>query len=162
MTPPPAPRPLPLRWGDAATRWWVGGWLIVGGATLIAGSHETALWALAIGTGAHLAGWAVLPVEGWRRLVALPLSTLASYLLLAGPRFTFVLALTFLCWLLVRGRPLIAWLSVAPVITVAILTGNLYRHDYTRMLPALAAVGVTMVLCAWLAELITRLARRRG
>src|SRR5690606_33054320 len=91
MTPPPAapePTPLatvPLRWGDAASRWWAGCWLIVGGATLIAGSNEVALWALALGTSAHLAGWVVLPVAGWRRLLALPLSCLASYLLLAGP-----------------------------------------------------------------------------
>ena len=154
----PDPAPLvPLRWGDAATRWWAAGWLVVGGGTVIAGSNDVALWALAMGAAAHAIGWWVAPSAGWRRLVALPLSMLGSFLLLAGPRFVFVLAIPYLCWLLVRHRPAITVITVVPVIAVALVTGGMFEHDYSRMLPAVAAVFATMVLCAWLAGLMARL-----
>lgn len=163
FTPPPS-RPwaeptslLPLRWGDAATRWWAGGWLIVGGGIVIAGSNDVALWALAMGAAFHAIGWAIVPSAGWRRMVALPLSMLGSFLLLAGPRFTFVILLPYACWLLVRHRPALSWLTVIPVLAATLITGDMYQHDYSRMLPALTVIMIVIVLSAWLAGRIARL-----
>lgn len=148
---------LPLRWGDASTRWWAGGWLIVGGGTVIAGSNDVALWALAMGAAAHGVGWMIVPSAGWRRMLALPLSMLASFLLLAGPRFTFVIVIPYLCWLIARHRPVLTWLTALPVLAVTLITGDLYQHDYTRMLPALAIIMVAIVLSLWLASRLAQL-----
>ncbi|QEO09300.1 hypothetical protein [Protaetiibacter larvae] len=169
MAPVSAPTPwreptaaLPLRWGDAATRWWSGVWLAGGGGLAIAGSNTYALWVLAIGVAAHLIGWCILPSAGWRRAVAVAPSLLAMFLLLSGPRFVIVLAIPYLCWLLVRHRPALAALTVVPVVVAALLVGDATADDPRRMLSALAVVVAVMVASAWLARLIAmRLARRR-
>ncbi len=147
---------LPLRWGDHATRLWAGLWLIVGGGVSIAGSNTEALWVLAVGTAAHAAGWCVLPSAGWRRVVAVGPSTLTMWLLLAGPRFVIVLVAPYLLWLLVRHRPWLATLTAIPVVGAAVLVGDAFGQDYSRMLVALGVVGATMAGCAWLARLIAR------
>jgi hypothetical protein len=144
----------PLRWGDAATRLWAGSWLIVGGGVAIAGSNTEALWVLTIGTLAHVAGWCMLPAAGWRRTVAVAPATLTMWLLLAGPRFVIVLVVPYLLWLLVRHRSALSALTALPVAAVALLVGDVAGLDYARMLPALAVVGVTMVVGAWTARLI--------
>lgn len=150
----------PLRWGDRATRLWVGLWLIVGGGVAIAGSNTEALWVLAIGTAAHAAGWCVLPAAGWRRTLAVAPATLTMWLLLAGPRFVIVLVVPYLLWLLVRHRSLLAGLTGVPVAVVAVLVGDAFGQDYSRMLLALAIVGVAMVASDRLAQLIDRRRRR--
>ncbi|MCS0498713.1 hypothetical protein [Protaetiibacter mangrovi] len=147
---------LPLRWGDHATRLWAGSWLVVGGGVSIAGSNTEALWVLAMGTAAHVVGWCILPSAGWRRVVAVAPATLTMWLLLAGPRFLVVLALPYLLWLLVRHRPRLASLTGIGVAAVALLVGDAVGQDYSRMLPALAVVGATMVGGAWVARLIAR------
>ncbi len=161
MTSPAAPtsrraptEQLPLRWGDHATRLWAGIWLTVGGGVAIAGSNTEALWVLAMGTAAHVAGWCVLPSAGWRRVVAVGPSTLTVWLLLAGPRFVIVLVVPYLLWLLVRHRPPLAGLTAVPVAVAAILVGDAFGQDYSRMLPALAIVGATMAAGAWAARLL--------
>jgi hypothetical protein len=146
----------PLRWGDAATRLWAGSWLIVGGGVAIAGSNTEALWVLAIGTLAHVAGWCILPAAGWRRTVAVAPATLTMWLLLAGPRFVIVLVVPYLLWLLVRHRSALSALTALPVAAVALLVGDAAGLDYARMLPTLAIVGVTMVAGAWAARLVDR------
>lgn len=151
---------LPLRWGDAPTRWWTGGWLLVGGGIAIAGSNTEALWVLAIGTLAHLAGWCVLPAAGWRRTVAAGPATLTMWLLLTGPRFVFVLVVPYLLWLLVRDRSALAALTAVPVAAVALLVGDAFGQDYSRMLTALGVVGFAMIAGDWLAGLIDRRRRR--
>jgi hypothetical protein len=161
--PPPRPAGLPRvvaplpppRWGDAATRLWAGAWLIVGGGVAIAGSNTEALWVLAIGTVAHAAGWCILPAAGWRRTVAVAPATLTMWLLLAGPRFVIVLVVPYLLWLLVRHRRPLSGVTAIPVALVALLVGNAAGLDYSRMLPALAVVGVTMVAAAWAARLMS-------
>ena len=150
----------PLRWGDAPTRGWIGGWLLVGGGIAIAGSNTEALWVLALGTLAHLAGWCVLPAAGWRRTVAAGPATLTMWLLLTGPRFVFVLVVPYLLWLLVRNRSALAALTAVPVAAVALLVGDAFGQDYSRMLTALGVVGVAMVAAGWLARLIDRRRRR--
>ncbi|AYF97498.1 hypothetical protein [Protaetiibacter intestinalis] len=163
MSPPSARPPwreptaaLPLRFGHAADRLWAGAWLIVGGGLAIAGSNTFSLWVLALGTAATAIGWCVLPSAGWRRVLALGPSMLAMWLLLSGPRFVIVLVLPYLGWLLVRHRPPLAMLTAVPVAAVALLVGNVFQEDYSRMLPALAIVGVAMVAGAWGARLIAR------
>jgi len=158
---PASTRELPLRWGDHATRLWLGGWLLLGGGMAIAGSQTDSLWVLTIGTIAHVAGWCVLPAAGWRRTLAVAPGTLAMWLLLTGPRFVFVLVLPSLLWLLVRHRPPIALLTTAPVAVAAVLVGNTVGQDYSRMLPSLAIVGTTMVACAWAAAGLDRVRARR-
>lgn len=149
---------LPLRWGDSATRLWAGMWLIAGGGTAIAGSNTEALWVLAMGTIAHVAGWCILPAAGWRRAVAVAPATLTMWLLLAGPRFVIVLVVPYLLWLLVRHRRPLAGLTAVPVAVVALLVGDAFGQDYSRMLLALAIVGVTVLA----AERGARLLERRG
>lgn len=150
----------PLRWGDVPTRLWMGVWLIVGGGVAIAGSNTEALWVLAIGTLAHAAGWCLLPSAGWRRTVAVAPATLTMWLLLAGPRFVIVLVAPYLLWLLVRHRSALAALTVVPVAVLALLVGNAFGQDYSRMLAALGIVGLGMVAAGWLAQLIDRHRRR--
>lgn len=150
----------PLRWGDVPTRLWAGAWLLVGGGAAIAGSNTEALWVLAIGTVAHAAGWCLLPSAGWRRTVAVGPATLTMWLLLAGPRFVIVLVVPYLLWLLVRHRSTLAALTAVPVAMVALLVGDAFGQDYTRMLTALGIVGVAMLAAGWLAQLIDRRRRR--
>lgn len=147
---------LPLRWGDHATRLWAGIWLIVGGGVSIAGSNTEALWVLAMGTVAHVAGWCILPSAGWRRAIGVGPSTLTMWLLLAGPRFVIVLVVPYLLWLCVRHRSALSTLTAIPVAVAALGMGDVFGQDYTRMLPALAIVGVTMATGAWAARLIGR------
>lgn len=148
--------PLPLRWGDAATRRWAGGWLIVGGGMSIAGSNTEALWVLAMGTAAHVAGWCILPAAGWRRTLAVGPATLTMWLLLTGPRFVFVLVVPYLLWLLVQHRRALSLVTAIPVAVVAVLVGNVFWHDYSGMLPALAIVGLTIVAADRLARVLER------
>jgi len=164
-SPAPAPDPvpwreptslLPLRWGDAATRWWAGCWWIVGGGLAIAGSNTFSLWVLGIGTLFSVAGWCVLPSAGWRRTVAVGPAVLAMWLLLTGPRFVIVLVIPYLCWLLVRHRPWVTVFTAIPVVAIALLVGEVFGGDYSRMLEALGVVAVTMVASGWAAGLIAR------
>ncbi|MFT4028738.1 MAG: hypothetical protein QM675_02590 [Protaetiibacter sp.] len=147
---------LPLRWGDYATRLWAGGWLVVGGGLSIAGSNTVTLWLLGIATVAHIAGWCILPSDGWRRVVAVGPATLSMWLLLTGPRFVVVLVAPYLLWLLVRHRPALTALTAIPVAVAGLLVGNAFEQDYARMLPALAIVAAVAAACGWSARLIAR------
>ncbi len=150
----------PLRWGDVPTGLWAGAWLLVGGGAAVAGSNTEALGVVAVGTVAHAAGWCLLPSAGWRRTVAVGPATLTMWLLLAGPRFVIVLVVPYLLWLLVRHRSALAALTAVPVAMVALLVGDAFGQDYTRMLTALGIVGVAMLAAGWLAQLIDRRRRR--
>lgn len=149
-----------MRFGDHATRLWAAGWLIVGGGVSIAGSNTEALWVLAMGTVAHVAGWCILPSAGWRRVVAVAPATLTMWLLLAGPRFLIVLVAPYLLWLLVRHRPPVTIVTAIPVAAAALIVGDAVGQDYSRMLPALAIVAAAMAASAWAARLIARLLAR--
>src|SRR5690554_3424460 len=64
---------IPLRWGTARERALAGLLLLVAGGIAIAGSNVFAIWLALLGGAAHLAGWAIMPAAGWRRvLVMLP------------------------------------------------------------------------------------------
>lgn len=157
---PPASVPS-LRWGDAATRAWAGGWAIVGGGIAIAGSNTNTLWLLGVGVAVHVTGWCIMPAAGWRRLIAIGPSTLAMFLLLGGPRYLIALVVSYLLWLLVRHRPGITALTAIPVLVTALIAGEAFSGGDARMLPALVILSIVVAACGLLARAIaTHLARR--
>lgn len=143
----------PLRWGFTRTRVIGGGILIVSGAVAIAGSNTYVLLLLLAGLLVHVAGWAVMPTDGWRRVVAVVLSTPAALLLLTGPRFIGVLVLPFIGWLLVRDRPLRSYPTLIFVLAGAVIVARLFP-DYSGMLPALAVESAVIVASAWAARAV--------
>ena len=144
---------LPLRWGTARARTVGGGILIVSGAVAVAGSNTYVLLLLLAGLLAHVAGWAVMPTDGWRRVVAVVISAPAALLLLTGPRFIGVLVLPYIGWLLVRDRPLRSYPTVTFVLAGAVVVARLFP-DYSGMLPALAIEGAVIVGSAWAARAV--------
>jgi hypothetical protein len=144
---------VPLRWGTWTGRSWGGLWLIVSGGVAIAGSSAVAVWLAGAGLAAHLIGWAVLPAKGWRRAVALVPSAFAMLALLAGPGYLTVLVVPYLCWLLVRHRPLRVWPMAAFVIATGIVLARLFP-DYDEM-PVASAVALFVVVgAAWAARAV--------
>jgi len=143
----------PLRWGDPASRAIAGGILIISGAIAIAGADTFVLWLLLLGTIVHIAGWCIMPANGWRRVVAVALSTPAVLLLLTGPRFIGVLVLAYIAWLLVRHRPARSYPTVVFVAAAAVILPRLYG-DYDGMLPALGIELAVMAASAWFARAI--------
>lgn len=151
-TPPEA---LPLRWGTYRARVAGGGILIVSGAVAIAGFDEVAPWLLPAGLIAHVAGWCVMPSAGWRRVVAVVLSTPAALLLLTGPKFVAVLVLAYIAWMLVRHRPARSFPTVIFVLAGAAILPRLYP-DYDGMLPALGIEFAIMLASGWVAGALAR------
>jgi len=144
---------LPLRWGSAQARTVAGGILIASGAVAIAGSNTYVLLLLLAGLLAHVAGWAIMPADGWRRVVAVVISTPAALLLLTGPRFIGVLVLPYIGWLLVRQRPLRSYPTLTFVLAGAVIVARLFP-DYSGMLPALAIEFAVIVASAWVARAV--------
>lgn len=145
---------LPLRWGTARERTIGGGILIVSGAVAVAGSDTYVLLLLLAGLLAHAAGWSVMPADGWRRVVAVVISTPAVLLLLTGPRFIGVLVLPYIGWLLVRHRPLRSYPTVTFVLAGAVILPRLFP-DYSGMLPALGIEFALIVASAWAARAVS-------
>ncbi len=145
---------LPPRWGTAPERAVGGGILIVSGAVAVAGSDTYVLLLLLAGLLAHTAGWSVMPADGWRRVVAVVISTPAVLLLLTGPRFIGVLVLPYIGWLLVRHRPLRSYPTVIFVLAGAVTLPRLFP-DYSGMLPALGIEFALIVASAWAARAVS-------
>jgi len=143
----------PLRWGTARERTVGGGILIVSGAVGIAGWDNFVPFLMLVGLLAHIAGWSVMPADGWRRVVAVVLSTPAALLLLTGPRFIGVLVLPYIGWLLVRDRPLRSYPTLTFVLAGAVVVARLFP-DYSGMLPALAIEAAIIVGSAWAARAV--------
>ena len=148
----------PLRWGDPASRAVAGGILIISGAIAVAGADTFVLWLLLLGAIVHVAGWCIMPANGWRRVVAVVLSTPAVLLLLTGPRFIGVLVLPYVAWLLVRHRPARSYPTLVFVLAAAVSLPQIYG-DYDGMLPALGIELAVMAASAWVARAV---AGRRG
>jgi len=146
---------LPLRWGIAGERVAAGLLLIVSGAVTIAGANAFAIWVLVPGIVAHVAGWSILPSDGWRRVVAALTSTPAVLLLLTGPHFIGVLVVPYLGWLLVRHRPARSYLTVLFPAAGAVLVATAFPQ-YSGMLAALAIEGGVLAASAWIARMISR------
>jgi hypothetical protein len=150
-----------LRWGDSRSRAIAGGILIISGAIAVAGADTFVLWLLLIGTVVHVAGWCVMPSSGWRRVVAVALSTPAVILLLTGPRFIGVLVLPYIAWLLVRHRPARSYPTLIFVLAAAVILPRIY-DDYDGMLPALGIELAVMAASAWAARAVAGRLRSRA
>jgi len=145
---------LPLRWGTAGDRTAWGGILIVSSAVTIAGWDTFVPPPLLLaGVVAHVAGWSVMPAVGWRRVVAVVISTPAVLLLLTGPRFIGVLVLPYIAWLLVRHRPLRSYPTLTFVLAGAVVVARLFP-DYEGMLPALGIEALVILASAWVARAV--------
>jgi hypothetical protein len=151
---------LPLRWGFARSRTVGGGILIVAGAVAIAGSDTYVLLLLLCGLLAHVAGWSVMPTDGWRRVVAVIISTPGVLLLLTGPRFVGVLVLPYIGWLLVRQRPARSYPTLIFVLAGAVIVARLFP-DYSGMLPALGIECAVIAASAWAARAVAGSAKPR-
>jgi hypothetical protein len=149
-----SPASLPLRWGRHTDRVWLGLALIVAGAVAIAGSSVLVLWLAGLGILAHVAGWALLPAEGWRRITAAAVATPMALLLLAGPRYLGVLVVIYLAWLLARRRPARAWLTALFPAAGALLIGT-STPTTGGMLPALGIMAAVLAASAWLAAYLS-------
>jgi hypothetical protein len=147
---------VPLRWGSWTGRSWGGLWLIVCGGAAIAGSSAAngfTLLLAALGAGAHLLGWAILPTTGWRRILAMLPSLLAMLTLLPGPAYLSIMVAPFLAWLLVRQRPLRVTPMAAFVVATGIILGRVFP-GYDGMLTA-ATVALTVAIgAAWAARAV--------
>jgi hypothetical protein len=161
VTASPSPaRPTPaLRWGTAGTRAAWGAILIVSGAVAIAGFDTYVRLLLIAGVLAHLAGWTIMPADGWRRVTAAVISTPAALLLLTGPQFLGVLVLPYIGWLLVRHRPARSYPTVVFVLAGAVIVGGLFP-DYSGMLPALGIESLVIIASAWVARVLASTVER--
>ena len=146
-------RGLVLRWGRYNDRYLAGLLLIVGGGLQLQGSNTWTLPLLLIGAAAHATGWAIMPASGWRRLVAVVPASGQLWLLLAGPLAVWTFVVPFLCWLLVRHRPVRSYLAVLfPLANGFILPQ--YFTEYSDMVPALAISMAVFVASAWIARML--------
>lgn len=156
---------LRLRWGGYRSRLAGGLLLIVAGGVAIAGGSATTPFATALlflGSIAHVAGWAVLPAAGWRRVWALIPSTFAMWFLLTGPGWLAILVLPYTGWLLARHRPLASYPTVTFVLAGAVIVARLFP-SYASMLPALGIMAAVLALSAIAARAVhAAQARARG
>lgn len=144
---------IPLRWGAYRDRLGCGAALIAGGTIALAGADTFQLLILLAGTIACMTGWGILPADGWRRLVVAVPATLCGWLMLGGPRFIGVLVVPYLCWLLVRHRPPLAWLTALLPLVAAVVIAQLIT-DYRGMLTAVAIETAVTLLAAAVARVV--------
>lgn len=147
---------LPLRWGHHRSRVLGGLVLIVSGGVAIAGGSAASWFANALlfaGSAAHVTGWAVMPSRGWRRVVAICMSTFAMWFLLTGPRWLGILAFAYLGWLLVRHRPFVSFVTVVfPIAAAGMIASR--APEYSDMPLALGIEGAVLALSAWVARML--------
>ena len=142
-----------MRWGSWGTRSWGGLALTVGGGTAIAGTSASTAWLATAGIVAHILGWSAMPAKGWRRIAVLLPSTFSMAALLSGPTSLSVLVIPFLCWLLVRHRPVRVWPMGAFVLAAGIVLARIFP-DYSGMPTALGVAAGILVGAAWAARAV--------
>lgn len=152
----------PLRWGRVGDRVGMGAALTLAGAVAVAGATVYVPWLAVLGTLAHLAGWAVLPTSGARRVVAAIVSTTAVWTVLVGPRACVALVLCSACWMLARRRSARAWLAILLPLAAGLEIALLLPADMRGMLPAIGIMTAAVVGSAWIAALSDRAGRSRG
>lgn len=146
-----------LRWGGYRSRSLGGLLLVVAGGVAVAGGGATSPFASALlflGSVTHVAGWAVLPSAGWRRVWALIPSTVTMWVLLAGPTALWVLVLPYLGWLLVRHRPVASYPTVTFVLAGAVIIARILPPAYSSMLTGLGLEGAVIVVSALAARAV--------
>jgi hypothetical protein len=153
--------PRALRRGHRGDRLVLGIALILGGGLGLQGTSPYILWLLPIGAVLHAAGWAILPADGWRRIVAGSASSIAVLLLLTGPQALWMLSLPYAGWLLVRRRPALAWTTLALPIASGFALALITR-EYEQLPWALPIQLAVLVGAAWLAALFAHSAARRS
>ncbi|QYH35409.1 hypothetical protein [Salinibacterium sp. M195] len=153
-------RRLPLKWGNYNDRYFAGLVLIIAGAMHLQGANNYTLIILLIGTVSTAVGWSIMPARGWRRMIVILPTITQIWLMLTGPMSMWTLTIPFLCWLIVRHRPLIAYLALALPIANGVILPQFYQ-EYTSMPEALAISAVVIVAAAWLARLIAQSAAKR-
>lgn len=144
---------LSLRWGTYRGRYLAGLLLIIGGAVQLQGSNTWALPLLLIGTTCHIVGWSVMPAQGWRRMIVIVPATAQIWLLLTGPGSVWLFVIPYLCWLLVRQRPLKSYATVLLPLANGFVIPQFFR-EYSGMPAALIITMSVFVGSAWLARLI--------
>jgi hypothetical protein len=150
---------LPLHWGTYGERYVAAIILIIGGAVEVQGSNTWSLPLIPIGVTAHAIGWAIIPSRGWRRLVVIPPAILQICMLLIGPLAVWTLVIPFLCWLLVRHRPLRSYVTVVLPIANGFVLPYFFT-TYSGMLPALATSMTVFVGAAWFARALGMTAQK--
>jgi len=146
-------RSIPLTWGTYTERYIAGLVLIIGGAVQIQGANTWALSVIVIGGIAHILGWAILPAQGWRRIVAVVPSVGGVFVVLAGPNVVVVLAVVLACWVLVRQRPARSYVVVLLPVASGLVFSQTMR-EYSGMPAALLISAIVLFGSAWLARLI--------
>jgi hypothetical protein len=150
---PEPTRQLPLRWGGYVDRYVLGLALILGGGIGLQGANPRILLLLLAGTIMHAAGWAILPADGWRRVLGAVVGTAQIWLLLIGPAAVWTLVLPYLAWLIVRHRPLRSYVTVLFPLATGILVPQL-THQYQHQPIALTIALAVVVGSAWVAARI--------
>jgi len=146
-------RRIRLRFGTYESR-YLGGLLYLAAGTVILLSTNTyTIGFLLLGTVAHCFGWAILPATGARRLWAFGPSLLAIWLMLTGPQILFVMTAVLLGWLLVRERPLRAFLVLLFPIASGVIMAYSFHSNHDEPL-ALGIESLVVVASAWLARLL--------
>jgi hypothetical protein len=152
-------RRLPLRWGGYETRLAGGLILIVTGAVHLQAANAEVNFPLFTGAVAQVIGWWILPAGGWRRVLATGPALIQSYAMLAGPQWMWSLVVPYLCWLLVRHRPLLAYVTVLPVVAYGVVAAAVFG-PYSGMPLALAAGAAVLAVSAAGARAIAAIKRK--
>ena len=146
---------LPLRWGGYRSRYVVALVLILAGALLVQATSVYADYFLAIGLGAHIVGWLILPSRGARRLaVAVPSALMVGALLL-GSIACVLLVGPFAFWLYLRQRPAVSYLTTL----LPLISGLVLAQLYPQYGDGGIVVGVSLIVIvgsAWLARSIAK------
>jgi hypothetical protein len=155
-------RDIPLRFGTYSGRYVAGLSLLISGLICLQGASATVPIAMAVGSLAHAVGWWVLPSRGRRRAWISIASLTISWILLIGPAGVGLLAGSFAGWLYLRQRPAIAYVLIVPVFAAG-LAIRAIDSQYEAMIPALGAMAIVIVGCAWLARAVSAAATsKRG
>ena len=146
-------RRIPLRWGTYQSRYLGGLLYLIAGTVILISTNTYTIGFLLLGTLAHCFGWAILPATGARRLWAFWPSLLGIWLMLTGPQILFVMTATLLGWLLVRERPLRAYVVLLFPIASGVIMAYSFHSNHAEPL-AFAIETAIVVTSAWLARLL--------
>jgi hypothetical protein len=144
---------IPLRFGTYRGRYLVGLALIVSGAVAIQGGNSFALFLIVQGSVAFIAGWAVLPATGARRMWVIAPAYVAAFLQLAGPQYAPGTVLLLLAWFVVRQRGRTSYLAAIPALVVTVVLASSFR-EVAEMPITSPITAVALVGSAWLARRI--------
>jgi hypothetical protein len=139
-------------WGRQRPRFAIGLGMLFAGGLIVQTSSVFALWLMLLGAIVHAAGWIVVPGKGWRRSLAIVPGVVTMVLILNGASAMAALAIPLAVWLLLRERPLRAYLVLSiPIATAYILAQYLAQYGHGAIV--LLISGIALTGSAWLASL---------